>query len=148
MCNTSLKSLFIISLHGMWFLDGKEGKNKKQIWAKLGREGKEVAARRCRMEKEQEQTKGNPDYFWEGSTFAPQYSLPPRLGESQGEIWTHRPKIHSEIEARGEKIVCYPRELESSICHNPVPPRLSPPPASTPPSSLATCCYFFEHCHY
>jgi hypothetical protein len=29
--------------------------------------------------------------------------------------------------------VCYPRELESSICHNPVPPRLSPPPASTPP---------------
>jgi hypothetical protein len=34
--------------------------------------------------------------------------------------------------------VCYPRELESSICHNPVPPRLSPPPVSTPPS-LATC---------
>jgi hypothetical protein len=29
MCNTSLKSLFIISLHGMWFLDGK-GRTKNR----------------------------------------------------------------------------------------------------------------------
>lgn len=45
------------------FLMVREEEN--QIWAKLGREGKQVVAKRCQMEKEQEQTKGNPDYFWD-----------------------------------------------------------------------------------
>lgn len=63
MCNTSLKSLFVISLHGMWFLD-RVGRIKIRYGAKLGREGKEAVARLCHMETEQEQTKGNLDYFW------------------------------------------------------------------------------------
>jgi hypothetical protein len=86
-----------------------EEKGKKEEVARLGG----IAA--WEKEKEQEQTKGKPTIFGCGGAFAPQYCLPPRLGGSRGEIRTHRPKIHSEIEAGGEKIVCcYPGEIESN----------------------------------
>jgi hypothetical protein len=54
------------------------------------------------------------------------------------------PKYTPKLKLGGEKIVCYPRELESNICHNPVPTSHY----SLPTLYLATCCYFFEHCHY
>jgi hypothetical protein len=84
-----------------------KGRRKKSDTGQVGKrkeKKEEVARRHCRMgegekEKAQQQTKGKPTIFGCGGAFAPQYCLPPRLGGSRGEIRTHRPKIHSEIEA-------------------------------------------------
>lgn len=99
---TSLKSLFVISLHGMWFLD-RMGRIKIRYGAKLGREGKEAVARLCHMEMEQEQTKGNLDYFWMSWRLCSIICPPSKIRGEPGETRNHMLKIHSEIEARGRK---------------------------------------------
>lgn len=100
MCNTSLKSLFVISLHGMWFLD------------RVGR----IKIRDMGPSWEEKEKKRQLGFaIWRRSRSKPKvistiFGCPCRVcsiifppSKIRGETRNHRLKIHSEIEARRRK---------------------------------------------